>query len=131
MLNSINIVGRLVKDPEHRQSTGGVDFTKFVVAVERNRSTQGERLTDYFDCISWRSTADFVSKYFQKGSWIAVSGSMESRVYENKDGLKQRVWEIQVSDVSFAGGRSSGNSDSSAAPAGYEEMPEDDGDLPF
>lgn len=131
MLNSISIVGRLVREPDFRTTDNGISFCKVVIACERSRSNQdGQRTADFFDCVAWRSSADFLTKYFRKGDWIAINGRMESRTYENKDGIKQKVWEIQAENISFCGGASKSAGDSEDTPSGYDEVSAD-GNLPF
>lgn len=147
MLNVICIMGRLVRDPEAKTTANGVPVTTFSVAVERSMAGQdGNRQTDYFDVIAWRKTAEFVSRYFSKGSWIAVNGSLQTRSYEDKNGNKRKVYEIIADNVHFAGNKSDastggGDADDSqfvqaqAAPmdqaSGFQVVNDDDGDLPF
>ena len=94
MLNHITIMGRLTRDPESRATGAGTTVANFSVAVERDFSGQdGEKKTDFINCVAWRKTAEFVTKYFTKGSMIAVSGRLEMRDWTDKDGNK-RVDEI-------------------------------------
>lgn len=107
MLNNICIQGRIVRNPEVKTTTSGVTVCTFSVAVERSRASQdGTRETDFFSVTSWRGTAEFVGKYFPKGSWIVVNGRMESRKFDNKHGEKQTAWELQADNVHFCGNRS-------------------------
>ena len=103
-------MGRLVADPEVRQTPSGVSVCRFTVAVDRSYVKQGEqRQADFIDILAWRQTAEFVGKYFQKGSMIAVQGSIQTGSYE-KDGIKRRTFEIVADNVSFCGSKSeSGN----------------------
>lgn len=108
MLNTICLVGRIVHDPELKNTNSGNAVTSFAVAVERNRSGQdGEKIVDYIDVVAWRKTAEFVSKYFKKGSWIAVNGSLQTRSYEDRDGKKRKVFEVVADNVHFCGGKES------------------------
>ena len=135
MLNNIIIMGRMVRDPELRQTAGGVSVASFTVAVDRDYSGKGEKITDFIDCVAWRGTGEFVSKYFTKGSMIAVEGSLEFRNWE-KDGVKHRNAEINVKSAYFGG--AAGRSSDTAAPAvtnaepqPFKEISDEDGDLPF
>ncbi|MCR5149755.1 MAG: single-stranded DNA-binding protein [Clostridiales bacterium] len=104
MLNVVAIVGRLVADPEQRTTGSGVSVTSFTVAVDRSFVRAGEeRQADFIDVVAWRQTADFVCRYFRKGSWIAVNGSLQTRNYEDKNGNKRKATEIVADNVSFCG----------------------------
>lgn len=106
MLNSIIIMGRLTADPELRTTSSGLSVTSFTVAVDRGYSRAGEeRKTDFIPVSAWRSTADFVTKYFRKGSMIAVQGSLQTRNYEDKNGNKRVAFEILADQVSFCGSK--------------------------
>ena len=91
MLNHIVVMGRLTRDPELRRTGSGIAVTSFTVAVDRDFSNKesGERETDFIDCVAWRSTGEFVSKYFTKGSMAVVSGRLQIRIWTDKDGNKQ------------------------------------------
>ena len=96
MLNCAVVMGRLVADPEVRQTPSGVSVCRFTVAVDRSYVKQGEqRQADFIDILAWRQTAEFVGKYFQKGSMIAVQGSIQTGSYE-KDGIKRRTFEKNI-----------------------------------
>lgn len=142
MLNCAVVMGRLVADPEVRQTPSGVSVCRFTVAVDRSYVKQGEqRQADFIDILAWRQTAEFVGKYFQKGSMIAVQGSIQTGSYE-KDGIKRRTFEIVADNVSFCGSKSeSGNTaprnDFDSAPSFSNGSVDDfsasadDDDLPF
>ena len=87
-------MGRLVADPELRQTPNGVSVITFTVAVDRNYSRDRERQTDFIDVVAWRQTAEFVSKYFSKGKMIIVEGSIQTRSYEDRNGNKRRAVEV-------------------------------------
>ena len=107
MLNTICLVGRVVHNPELKNTPTGNAVTTFAVAVERSRSGQdGQKVVDYIDVVAWRKTAEFVSKYFRKGSWIAVNGSLQTRTYEDKNGNKRKVYEVLADNIHFCGGKS-------------------------
>ena len=112
MLNHIVIMGRLTRDPELRTTQAGVSVTSFTVAVDRDFGGRdgGERQTDFIDCVAWRSTGEFVSKYFHKGSMIVVSGRLQSRKWQDRDGNNRTNWEISADNVYF--GESRRDSDS-------------------
>ena len=141
MLNSIIIMGRLTADPELRTTSSGLSVSSFTVAVDRGYVKPGEeKKTDFIPVVAWRSTADFVSKYFRKGSMIAVQGSLQTRNYEDKNGNKRTAFEIIADQVSFCGSKAesgSYNNDNTNASsysnstAGDFSTVVDDDDLPF
>lgn len=104
-MNFIAIHGRLVRDPEMRHTQSGVAVTTITVAVDRANSGDGEKQTDFFDCVFWRQGAEFVSKYFTKGKEIIVTGEMQSRKWQDKDGNNRISWEIQNAHAEFCGGK--------------------------
>lgn len=121
MLNSAIIMGRLTADPELRSTPNGISVTSFSVAVDRNYQRQGEeRQTDFINVVAWRQTAEFVTRYFRKGSMIAVQGSIQTRSYEDKNGNKRYAVEIVADNVSFCGSKAetgTGNQARYEAPA--------------
>lgn len=150
MLNKVILMGRLVRDPELRTTPQGVSVCSFSIAVDRGYARQGEeRQADFINIVAWRSTAEFVSKYFVKGQMIAVVGRIQTRNYDDKDGKKVYVTEVVADEISFADSkRDSGQAQSAAtyttaAPAqaapqqtqppvsdGFQVVPDED-DLPF
>lgn len=102
MLNWIVLQGRVTRDPELRKTGDGTSVTTFTVAVDRDYNSGGEKQTDFFTVISWRGTADFVCKYFRKGSMIVVGGRLQARAYE-KGGTKRTAYEIVTDRVYFGG----------------------------
>ena len=128
MINSAVIMGRLVADPELRQTGNGVSVTSFTVAVEKRFVKQGEeRGADYIDVVAWRQTADFICKFFTKGSMIAIAGSIQTRNYEDKNGNKRKAVEIVADNASFCGSKSE------QKPQQEDEyfIPADEADFPF
>ena len=109
MLNCAVIMGRLTADPELRQTPSGVSVTRFNVAVDRRTRSGEDKIADFISVVAWRQTAEFVSRYFQKGSMIAVQGSVQTGSYE-KDGVKHYTFEIVADNVSFCGGKNDGQS---------------------
>ena len=103
MLNHIVIMGRLTRDPELRTTQSGVSVTSFTVAVDRDYSGQngGQKETDFIDCVAYRGTAEFIAKYFPKGSMIIVDGRLCVRNWRDKDGFKRRTTEIRVGQAYF------------------------------
>ena len=131
MLNHITIMGRLTRDPELRRTGSGVAVASFTVAVDRDFGGRdgGEKETDFIDCVAWRQTGEFVSKYFTKGRMIVVSGRLQIRSWTDKDGNKRRTAEV-VADNCYFGDSNKREGDSSAfggnnfanaysAPAGF------------
>ena len=163
MLNHITIMGRLTRDPELRRTGSGVAVSSFTVAVDRDFGGRdgGEKETDFIDCVAWRQTGEFVSKYFTKGRMIVVSGRLQIRSWTDKDGNKRRTAEVVADNCYFGdskrddqggssyggntyGGNSygsaysapSGNYGGYSAPAGapasdFPVLDDDDAQLPF
>lgn len=130
MLNRIDIMGRITRDLDLRTTPSGVSVLSFTLACERDfKNSNGERETDFIDCVAYRNTAEFISRFFKKGNMMAASGRLQIRNWEDKDGNKRRNAEIVIENAYF------GESKSSTAPAGsdveLEELDEDDGLLPF
>lgn len=102
MLNRITITGRLTRDPELRTTQNGISVTSFSIANQRNyKNNSGEKETDFFDVVAWRNTAEFVTKYFVKGSLVTVDGRLESRKFTDKEGNKRTAIEIIADNVFF------------------------------
>ena len=131
MLNCAIIMGRLTTAPELKTTPNGVSVTSFRVAVDRNFVRQGEeRQADFIDVVAWRQTAEFVCRYFRKGSMIAVQGSLKSRSYEDRNGNKRTAIEIVADNVSFCGEKT-GNGDQPPAAQQTPDADADDEQLPF
>ena len=137
MLNNVTLMGRLVADPELRQTASGVSVVSFRLAVERNYVPQGqERQADFISCVAWRQTAEFIGKYFGKGRMIAVEGSLQSRNYEDKNGQKRTAIEVIVDRAHFTGERTAGAEQAAAPPApsarvtGLDNSPRPHSDCP-
>lgn len=131
-LNKVIIGGRLTSTPELKQTNGGVAVTSFSVAVNRKYS-KDEQKADFINCTAWKQTAEFISKYFQKGSSICVVGSMQNRSWTDQNGQKRTVTEVIVDEALFVD--SKGETQTEAAltygqTEGFEEIAQD-GDLPF
>ena len=153
MLNHIVIMGRLTRDPELRRTGTGVAVASFTVAVDRDfgKNENGEKETDFIDCVAWRQTGEFVSKYFTKGRMAVVSGRLQIRPWTDKDGNKRRTAEVVADNVYFGDsnkregeGSFGGNTYGAPAPSygGYSApasapasdfamLSDDDAQLPF
>lgn len=133
MLNVICLVGRMVHSPELKRTNGGSEVTTFTVAVERSRSGQdGQRQVDYIDVVAWRKTAEFICKYFPKGAWIAVNGTLQTRTFEDRDGKKRKVYEVLADNVHFAGSKvTSDPSDYNESATSFDDFGDGDEDVPF
>lgn len=127
MLNRICIMGRLTAAPELRYTQSNTPVASFTLAVDRDFQSGGsEKQTDFIPCVAWRGTAEFVSKYFTKGSMAVVSGRLQLRDWTDKDGNKRRTAEVVADNIYF--GESKKRDVSPDVP--FEEIP-DDGELPF
>ena len=146
MLNHVTMMGRLCADPELRTTQNGVPVGSFRIAVERDFAGRAEeRETDFFDVTVWRGTAEFVSKYFTKGRMAVVEGRLQIRQYTDRDGNKRTAAEVVADNVYFGDSKKDDSGDgyrggdcgsgASGAGAGeeskFEELADDDGDLPF
>ena len=158
MLNHITIMGRLTRDPELRRTGSGIAVASFTVAVDRDFGGRdgGEKETDFIDCVAWRQTGEFVSKYFTKGRMIVVSGRLQIRSWTDKDGNKRRTAEVVADNCYFGDSKRDGDSGSAyggnnfanayaapsgnfggySAPAGnptsdFAMLEDDDAQLPF
>ncbi len=133
-MNKIIIMGRITKDIELKTTENGVSVSTFSVAVDRDFTPKGqEKKTDFINCVAWRNTAEFVSKFFHKGSMIALEGSLQSRSYTDKEGKNRTVFEVVADKVHFCGSKQnngSGNNGSTYSADDFEEI-STDSDLPF
>lgn len=133
-VNNSVLIGRLTSDPELRTTTNNISVTSFTIAVRRTNE-----ITDFIDIVAWRSTADFVTRYFRKGSMIAVQGSIQTRNYEDKNGNKRKAVEVVADNVAFVGDKKDNEEQKPSANASYNnanlnvefENIEDDDTLPF
>ena len=106
-MNKTILLGRLTKDPEMRQTPSGTAVCSFNIAVRRKFIKDGQPDADFINCTAWQNTAEFVCKYFRKGSMIAVVGSLQSRSWENQEGKRQYSTDVVVDEVHFTGDNSS------------------------
>jgi len=122
MLNSIIVMGRLTADPAMGVTNNGVSYCRFSVACDRNFKNGQQTETDFFSCVAWRKTSEFISRFFHKGEMIAIRGMMQQRRYKDKNGEDRVTYEIVVDDASFCGSRKKGED---APPAeDYDEVAE-------
>lgn len=152
-MNVVCLLGRLTADPELRQTPNGISVCSFSIAVNRQYSgSNGERQADFINCVAWRQTAEFISRYFKKGNMIGLNGSIQTRTYQDKDTGKNRTaFEVVINNAYFAESKNSGSNMGNtsyvqAAPKaennfatsfstgdldGFSNVATDDGDLPF
>lgn len=140
MLNNITIMGRLTRDPELRTTNSNVPVASFTIAVDRDFKAQnGEKETDFIDVVVWRSTAEFVSKYFSKGRMAVVQGRLQIRSWTDKDGNKRKNAEVVADNVYFADSKKDASegfgttydAQPMASTTGFTEINDDDSGLPF
>lgn len=142
MLNTIVLMGRMVRDPEFRTTQSGVSVTSFTLAVDRDmKGPNSERTVDFIDVVAWRQTAEFVCKYFSKGSAVVVKGRLQLRDWKDRDGNNRRTAEVVADNVYFgdsnrekaAGNYGGSFSTNQESPAGFSEIDDvdNDGGLPF
>lgn len=145
MLNHITIMGRLTRDPELRRTGSGIAVASFTLAVDRdfpNKET-GEKETDFIDCVAWRQTGEFVSKYFTKGRMAVVSGRLQIRKWQNDQGENRYSAEVVADNVYFGDSKREGNTGNTPTPApsytppvtpdasDFALLDDDDAQLPF
>ena len=126
MLNHITIMGRMVRDPELRRTGSGIAVASFTLAVDRDfkAGNSGEKEVDFIDCVAWRQAGEFVSKYFSRGRMAVVSGRLQIRSWNDKDGNKRRTAEVVADNVYFADSKSepSSTAPQASAPASYDAL---------
>ena len=129
-MNKVILMGRITKDPELKHTPQGVSVCSFSIAVNRRFAKEGQQNADFINCIAWRNTAEFITKYFHKGSMIAVVGSIQTRTWEDANGKKQYATEVSVDEAYFTGSKE--NSSPAAMQDGFSEFQStDDVKLPF
>lgn len=140
MLNKIFIMGRLTRDPELRTTNSGTSVASFSLAVDRNyKGADGEKETDFIDCVAWRSTAEFAAKYFTKGRMAVVEGRLQIRPWTDKEGNNRRSAEVIVDNMYFGDSKRDADTGGARPASGpvnvsandWQEADEDEGDLPF
>lgn len=139
MLNQAVFIGRLVSDPELRDTSNGVKVTSFAIAVDRPFQRSGaERVTDFFDVVAWRNMAEFITKFFHKGNLLCVQGYMTTRTYTDKNGVNRKAYELIAEHAHFVESKRDLSTHNPTDPAEAhasgdtsEFIEGDDGDLPF
>lgn len=131
-MNTVVIMGRFVSNPELRYTQSNTAVTSFTLAVNRPKSKDKEQAADFIDCVAWRNTAEFLPKYFGKGDMIGITGHLQTRLWEDKNGNKRKTTEVLVDRCDFCGSRNSGASGeyNDKTQDGFMEFTED-GDVPF
>ena len=132
MLNHITVMGRLTRDVDLKTTPAGVAVASFAMAVERDFAEGGEKKTDFIDVVAWRNTAEFVGKYFTKGMMAVVSGRLQIREWQDKEGNKRKTAEIVADNVYFGEGKKDSGGGNQTKPAGNPiDVQNDDETLPF
>ena len=136
MFNLVVLTGRITADPELKTTTNGTNVTTFSIAVERSYRSGEERQTDFINIVAWRKTAEFITKYFKKGNFIGIEGSIQTRRYQDKNGNNRTAFEVIANNVQFVESKreagAEGASFSNADVNDFAEMDTvDDSDLPF
>ena len=135
-MNKVILVGRLTKEPELKYTPSDVAVVSFTIAVDRRYTKPGEeRQADFINIVAWRTTAEFVAKYFTKGQMIALSGNLQTRTWTDSEGKNRYITEVIAEEVSFCGGKKESSSDAAKSDtpennSGFE-LSENDEDLPF
>lgn len=130
MLNHITVMGRLTKDPELRRTGSGVAVTSFTIACDRDFGENGQKETDFLDCVAWRGTAEFVERNFSKGRMIVASGRLQIRGWTDKEGNKRRTAEVVADNVYF--GEAKKSSEGYVQPENdFQQIDAPDAKLPF
>lgn len=141
MLNKVLLIGRMTKDPELKFTPSNVAVVAFTIAVDRKYQKQGEeRQADFINCVAWRSTAEFIAKYFTKGQMINVCGSLQTRSWDDAQGVTRYATEVIADEVNFCGDKPRNQNDplndvvneigGTQYPQGFTPVDTDD-DLPF
>ncbi len=140
MFNLVVLTGRLTADPELKTTPNGTSVVSFSIAVDRRYRTGEERQTDFINIVAWRSSAEFISKYFQKGSLIGIEGSIQTRRYTDKNGNNRTAFEVVANNVQFVESKRDGGAAVSSEPASFSNADANDfadvgtavdDDLPF
>lgn len=139
-MNSVSLIGRLTKDPELKQTSSGIAFVNFSIAVQRQyKNSDGEYEADFINCIAWRTTAEFINKYFSKGSMIGVTGNIQTRSWDGDDGKKRYATDVVVNTTTFCGEKKNNSSNKVSSDndlngfdtTGFTGLDGSEDDLPF
>lgn len=132
-MNNVNLIGRLTTTPELKKTQSGTELTSFTIAVDRKYKSNGEKVTDFIDCVAWKYNAIFLDRYFVKGQKIGIEGELQTRTYQDKNGNNRKAVEVVVNNIDFADSKPEkkeepvGNVDTSE----YEQIDLSGEDLPF
>lgn len=129
-MNVVTIIGRLAADPELKTTGSGISVTNICVAVDRKVTKGEDKITDWIDVVAWRNTAEFICKYFQKGSPIVVTGSLQTRMWDDKSGQKRKTVEVIADSVEFVP-KAKGENTVKVDDTDSFQVIEDDEDVPF
>lgn len=128
-MNNVILIGRLTALPELKKSTSGISVTSFCIAIDRRiQQKEGEKITDFINCVAWRNTAEFISKHFKKGDPIAIQGEIQTRKYKDKSGNNRVAVEVSVDYARFV---PTNNSNNEETPAGFTDVTVFGDDLPL
>ncbi|MEG2189505.1 MAG: single-stranded DNA-binding protein [Christensenella sp.] len=131
-MNKVILIGNLTKDPETRTTQSGITVVSFTVAVQRRyKDASGNYIADFINCVAWRKTAEFVAKYFLKGSKIGLTGNMQTRAYDDKNGVKRYVTEVMAEEVELVQGKAQTTNKVSDGELSDVQLLDDDAELPF
>ena len=122
-MNKVILVGNLARDPELRQTPNGISVARFTIAVSRRYSKDGQQQTDFINCVAWRQQAEFLCRYFQKGSGIQLCGSIQSRSWDGQDGKKQYATEVVADELSFNGPKRQPQEGYQGGTGGFQSSP--------
>lgn len=132
MLNKGILMGRLTRDPELRHTQSGTAVCSFTLAIDRDRKdANGEKQTDFIDCVAWGKQAEFVSQWFSKGMMAIVVGRIQSRKWQDQNGNNRTAIELNCEEVSFGETKKNRDSNSGRQNSDFADMPEEDSDVPF
>lgn len=132
MLNKGILMGRLTREPELRHTQSGTAVCSFTLAIDRDRKdANGEKQTDFIDCVAWNKQAEFVAQWFSKGMMAIVVGRIQSRKWQDQNGNNRTAIEINCEDVSFGETKKNRDSNSGRQNSDFADMPEEDSDVPF
>lgn len=132
MLNKGILMGRLTRDPELRHTQSGTAVCSFTLAIDRDRKdANGEKQTDFIDCVAWNKQAEFAAQWFSKGMMAIVVGRIQSRKWQDQNGNNRTAIEINCEDVSFGETKKNRDSNSGRQNSDFADMPEEDSDVPF
>ena len=133
-MNKVTLLGRITKDIELRQTASGTAVASFTVAVNRRFAKEGQQQADFINCVAWKQQAEFISKYFSKGSMIAIVGNIQTRTWDDNEGKKHYATEVIVDEVYFTGEKKEANTGENNGDfdmSGFQAFDSTDGDLPF